>query len=476
MSTEWRKILISGSNAHVAAITSSVMGSPLADRAEVLFRQNSSGRFFSTASIYYTSSNQLILDGIGLEVFQLSASGVPDLVSNNSTLLFYNNNSNGLEQTSSLYFNTTNNQLEFVGGTFSGSFTGDGSGLTGVIGTLPNPLTNANGIISSSGANFSYDGTTAVAITVFTASNSGLDFTGGGLHLVSTLTGEGLRFPEAASSNYSTMSIDLAPNSGLDTGSGLSINSGIGGNGLSFAAGVLDVDLATNSGLALVSGELRLASSLAGTGLSWANNYDELEVDPTHVVTSSATVTFKTGSDNLTLTGDGTAVVGGYQANLIDEPTFTYDLSSTLSGSFNFAGNVYVNGNFTVSGTFATASFETENLNVTDQFILVNSGSDTGDGGFVVQTTTLGQGAFLFYDSESARWGVSDSGESVNTTSHLVSSSNHAALVTTTIVNDNEATLFASTPLFGVSDSTRAGQLIVTTAPLENESSVYIYA
>ena len=52
----WRKILVSGSNAHVAAITASVTGTPT-DKSEVIFRDTATGRFFSTGSIFFTASN-----------------------------------------------------------------------------------------------------------------------------------------------------------------------------------------------------------------------------------------------------------------------------------------------------------------------------------------------------------------------------------------------------------------------------------
>lgn len=484
---EWRQILLSGSNAHVAAITASTMGA-ISNDTEVVFRRDSSGRFFSSGSdfnVKYTSSNggQLYLDNIGLTTYNISASGTPNSVQDTSQILFWHPSHGGLQATSSLYYDSSTNQVQFPGGAFSGSFTGDGSGLTGVVGTLPFPLTNANGIISSSGEDFSYDGTGAVTVTINTASNGGLEFDGGGLRLASSLAGGGLYFPSASDNNYSTMSINLAPNSGLDTGSsGLTINSNIAGDGLSYSIGIISVDLATNSGLTLTGStpnqQLRLNSNLPGNGLEWAFggfNYNTLQVDPTYVVTSSATVTFKTGSTNLLLTSDGTPVAGGYQANLIDNPTFTYDINTTLTGDFTFQGNLYVEGDFTVTGSLVSASFETENLNIADQFILLNSGSNSGDGGFIVSQGG-GNGAFMFYDADAQRWGVSVDSVAVTTTDLSVTGSNTTALVTTKITSDNEATILASTPTFGSNDSDRQGQLIITTAPAVNESSVYIYA
>lgn len=492
----WRKILVSGSNAHVAAITASVAGTPT-DKSQVIFRDQTTGRFFSTGSIFFTASNgnQLFLDKAGLSAFNISASGTPNEVLTNSQVLFRNPNSTGIEATSSLFFNSSD-QLEFSSnqgpGVFSGSFTGDGSGLTGVQGTLAQSLVGANGIGSASAAGtpqvFSYNGTQAKTIRILTASNGGLDFDGnpGGLRLVSSLAGDGLYFNKASANNFSSMSIALTPGgtSGLTTASQqLAIDSSVAGNGLSFSNGIIAIDLASDSGLAISSDELKLADGLPGDGLTYSTANSILKVDPTFAVTSSNRVTFQTGSSNLTLSVGPNADLqtsslgggGGFSQKLINNPVVTYDLNTTLTGDFTFTNNVNVEGNFTVSGSITSASIETENLNVADQFILVNSGSTGTDGGFVVQTgTTLG--AFLFYDGDNERWGVSDKGQNVATTAHSIIAADHAALVTTTITNTPESVLITQTPLFGTGDTNQSGQLHITTVALPNESSVFIYA
>ena len=101
-----------------------------------------------------------------------------------------------------------------------------------------------------------------------------------------------------------------------------------------------------------------------------------------------------------------------------------------------------------------------------------------GDGGIVVMASNSNQGtgAFLFYDSHSARWGVSDVNQGINSESHRVTDNDHAAIVTTTIINSPESVLLNSTPLFGNSDATKMGQLAITTAASSSESSIFIYA
>ena len=480
---EWRKVLVSGSNAHIAAITASTMGA-ISEDTEVIFRKASTGQFHTSGSdfnIKYTSSagGQLYLDNIGLTAFNISASGIPNEVKDNSSIIFWNSTDYGLQTTSSLYFDDGN--LTFLdGGTFSGSFAGDGSGLTGVVGTLAEALVSSNGIISSSGNNFQWTGSQQVEVTINTASDGGLDFTAGGLHLVSSLAGQGLYYPSASDNNYSTLSIDLSTNSGLDTSSnGLKLNDDLPGNGLTYstANSVLAVDLADpSSGLKLIAAGLRLTESLAGTGLEWSSSYDILQIDTSYVVTSSNFVQFETGSTNLTLTGQNVTAAGnGYKGDLIDNPVFTYDLNSTLTGDFDITGNLTVEGNFVVSGTFTSVSFEVENVNIQDRFILVNSGSGEGDGGLAVQTGTT-TAAFMFYDSESARWGVTNKFAQQDDESHSVLDVNNAAIITVQVTSSTETDILQFTPLFGTGDTNQQGQIVITTAPSTNESSVYIYA
>ena len=168
----------------------------------------------------------------GLRAFNISASGIPNNILDNSQVVFHHPLTKGLSATSSLFYDDDTNQLQFVGGTFSGSFTGDGSGLTGVIGTLPHPLISGDGIASGSGVPFSYDGTEQVQVKVDLATNSGLEFASG-LRLASSLAGDGLYYPHASSLNHSTMSIALSPGgtSGLTTASGqLAITSYLSGS------------------------------------------------------------------------------------------------------------------------------------------------------------------------------------------------------------------------------------------------------
>jgi len=74
------------------------------------------------------------------------------------------------------------------------------------------------------------------------------------------------------------------------------------------------------------------------------------------------------------------------------------------NGTVNIAGSASIAGDLIVQG--AVTSINTANLNIEDKFILLNSGSSTGDGGIIVSTNTNGTGTALFYDDETNRWGL----------------------------------------------------------------------
>jgi len=75
------------------------------------------------------------------------------------------------------------------------------------------------------------------------------------------------------------------------------------------------------------------------------------------------------------------------------------------AGTVNIAGSASIAGDLTVQGT--VTSIETENLNISDQFILLASGSTgTKDGGIIVQSGSNGVGTALYFDANANRWAV----------------------------------------------------------------------
>lgn len=75
-------------------------------------------------------------------------------------------------------------------------------------------------------------------------------------------------------------------------------------------------------------------------------------------------------------------------------------LKTTDSPTFN---NMFVNGDLTVLGNLS--EMQITNLNVEDKFILLNSGSNTGDAGFIFQSGSNGQGIAFGWDESVQRFG-----------------------------------------------------------------------
>ena len=103
----------------------------------------------------------------------------------------------------------------------------------------------------------------------------------------------------------------------------------------------------------------------------------------------------------------GNITVGVSTDNTITTTTGDLTINST-GGNVTIPGNLIVSNNLTVQGT---ASFQnTTNLEVSDRFILLASGSNTtGDGGLVIQQATQNVGELFGYDSTLNRWGVTGS-------------------------------------------------------------------
>ena len=107
---------------------------------------------------------------------------------------------------------------------------------------------------------------------------------------------------------------------------------------------------------------------------------------------------------------------GSISASLSLDPTKTFAITSASVSLLNIDSdkkevsvtNLYVSGNFTVQGT---ASFQnTENLLISDRFVLFASGATAaGDGGIVVQQDSQGFGQLFGYDSDTTRWGFTSS-------------------------------------------------------------------
>jgi hypothetical protein len=264
-------------------------------------------------------------------------------------------------------------------GSFSGSFQGDGSGLTNVpaSGIVLSVLSQSLGI-----ENFSYDGQASAVVQLATGSD----------HFIS-----GSRKTISVADTTGASGIDLTYDQGTGVLSGSLVNSSIilGSTTASLGSTVTTLNELT---LTAVSATGSFTGSFVGDGsgltglattLSGSTDSGNFEVN---LLTQTLTVQGTTNEIETSATGQ-TITIG-----LPNDVTINQDL--------------IVNRNLTVIGT---ASFQsTTNLEVADRFVLFASGSnEAGDGGIVVQQGTQDVGELFGYDasvnSNLGRWGLTGS-------------------------------------------------------------------
>lgn len=334
-----------------------------------------------------------------------------------------------------------NNDLNYLvpdasGAQLTGSFTGSFDGeFTGILADGTTATTQTSGDNSTKVATTAYvdavataadldlvgDGSTTTAVdldsqTLTFTGNDGLQLSASAQTITATIADGGIANAKLANStisgkalgtNLDNLTVDDVT---LELNTGTTYN-GSAGRTISVKDGGIDTDaiadslgtLGTNqftgsftgsftgdgSGLTNVDASSLLNSLTDGTGIADftfnGSSAASVTLDLTQVIASD--------SANRVLTSDG-------DGTLTAEPNFTFD-GSTLT----VTGDQIVTGDLTVQGT---ASFQnTENLLVSDRFVLFASGSTTtGDGGIVVQQATQDVGELFGYDSGTTRWAV----------------------------------------------------------------------
>jgi hypothetical protein len=283
-----------------------------------------------------------------------------------------------------------------ITGSFTGSFVGDGTGLTGTgldIDTLSEGTslhqTQDHFVFSDNGTekkitfsnledaifgNVSGDATVAAGGALTIAANS----------VEGTMLNTNSADTSTIELSSDTLSVLKVPNALTVDNATIALNSGTtfdgsGAKTISVKDAGIDEDaLATSvAGNGLTGGGGAALAVGAGTGIDVSAN--AIAVDVSDFMAN--------GSNNRVLTATGT---DGQNA----EANLTFD-GTTLT----------VNGNLEVAGTQTTVN--STNLLIEDRFILLNSGSTaTGDGGILVGSgSAYSSSAFVFDDSED-RWGV----------------------------------------------------------------------
>lgn len=285
-----------------------------------------------------------------------------------------------------------------ITGSFTGSFIGDGSGLTGTgldidalsaLGGTGLNQTQDHFVFSDNGTEKKITFSNLEDAIFGNVSGDAAIAAGGELTIAAnSVEGTMLNTNSADTSTIElssdTLSVLKVPNAITVDNATIQLDSGTtfdgsGAKTISIKDGGVDADAlaAAVAGNGLTGGGGSALAVGAGTGIDVSTN--AIAVDVSDFMAN--------GSNNRVLTATGT---DGQNA----EANLTFD-GTTLT----------VNGNLEVAGTQTTVN--STNLLIEDRFILLNSGSTaTGDGGFLVGSgSAYSASAFVFDDSED-RWGV----------------------------------------------------------------------
>ena len=407
----WKKVIVSGSAAELSTLTldtalpvaqGGIGATSLTDKA-VLISQDSGTD--AVGAVALTSNGQLIIGGSdGPAAATITGTSNEITVTNGAnsiTLALPDDVTIGQDLIVSRNLkNSSAVSDSHITGSITGSFTGDGSGLSGVSGdfpTTPETGTSHDALkfnVSDGAAKF-ISGSNLAEYLFGKVSGDASVAAGGALTIAAnSVEGTMLNTNSADTSTIElssdTLSVLKVPNALTVDNATIQLNSGTtfdgsGAKTIAIKDGGVDEDaLATSvAGDGLTGGGGSALAVGAGTGIDVAAN--EISVDVSDFMAN--------GSNNRIVTATGT---DGQNA----EANLTFD-GTTL----NVVGAATITGNLTVNGS--TTAISSSNLLIADRFALFNSGSSaTGDGGFLVGSGSAGSGsAFIFDDSED-RFGV----------------------------------------------------------------------
>ena len=131
-------------------------------------------------------------------------------------------------------------------------------------------------------------------------------------------------------------------------------------------------------------------------------------------LSSTLTISGSTGNDTVNLVNDSLSVVG--TAGEIETTVTNNQIQIGIVDNPTLTGNVTVTGNLTVQGD--TFQAQVTNINVEDRYILLNSGSVSGDAGIIFGGSDggLNVGSGIFWDSPANVFGFSQGISAEDTT------------------------------------------------------------
>jgi hypothetical protein len=245
-------------------------------------------------------------------------------------------------------------------GSFSGSFVGDGSGLTGIASTLAFSGSTGNDTINLKTESLLVTGSTGVstAVTNNTITISGVD---------ASTSAKGVA--SFSSTNFAVASGNVTIKAGGVTATTLA--AGVAGTGISLNGvdNSIEVDYGSTAGTAVEG----------NTSLTIQGTTNEIEI-------SGGSVTLGSG---------GTVTIG--LPNSVTIPTASIQNNLSVGGNVNITGNLYVQG--------TTTTIDSTTISLGDNIIELN-GSAAANGGLIVKDVTAPNtvSGSLLWDTTNDYW------------------------------------------------------------------------
>ena len=478
---QWKKVIVSGSSAVLSGLTLDTQlavgqggtgATTLTDGGVLL----GSGTGAVTSTAVLADGQMLVGDGSTDPSLESGATLRTSIgVGTANNVEFANTTVNNL-------INDSTVAASRITGSFTGSFVGDGSNLTGVAqdiellgayGAATLHQTQDKFLVSDNGTEKSITFSNLEDSVFANVSGDATIAAGGALTIAATSVENSMLAGSITNAKLSNSTI-----SGVALGSNLNslsvtANGGIGLTSYNGSATVsdlaLDIDGMTDIGAALVDSDLFIVDDGAGG----TNRKSTLSRIPTYLVDHTSLTSLTS------LTAVGTIATGVWNGTSITDANVDNDLTisggtvnnSIIGGSTAAAGtftsltvdnDLTVTGNLDVNGTVTTIN--STNLAVSDKFAIFASGSATStDGGIIVQNSALA-GYALGWDSGNGKWAFDNN--LVGTATALVPDAYVGVIETGTGAGDSQGA-----PVYGGATN-GVGTIYVDT----NDSEIWIYA
>lgn len=453
----WKKILVSGSSAHVLDVTASSVPTGTTEDIVLVtstgaFRkitqasfQGSIGQYAFTASADTGTPSPIasqqtlnIVGGLGIVTAVSNAGGTTYVTASV-------NAGNGIAIVSDTVTVNTGS-VHFISGSRS---TLIGTGIFSGSSQIPNSsITNAqlanSAVTITAGAGLANGGAVSLgsSVTLNVGAGSGITVNADDVQLKNAGSLSNNTIPK-----WTTSSTQLANSIITDDGTTVTVGGFLSANRIS-STGAITGSAVSSSGT-LIGNSITSATTILAAG--------NITTSTGNIGTTSGNITTTNGYVRAGNPAGAPGALGSVEA----ESFFTN--GAVTAGSVSVSGNAIITGNLTVNGT--TTTVNTTNVTVTDAFVLLASGSSgTVDGGIIVQNAA-NAGEALYWEnnpSGTGRWAVSSSVAPTATT----------AAATNFIVTANAGTVApASAPYYGGTGS-GYGNIYVNTST----GDIFIYS